>query len=350
MFNANHRYKIHWEITDLCNLKCPMCPRTNISDHCRPVKEVQNNQFFLNDVKKYFPDSFLEKVKRIDFCGNFGDPCNARDFYEICELLIKSYNINIVGSTNGSMRSPIWWKKLGELLVGTESWFEFHIDGLRDTNHLYRIGANWDKVMANVRAFIESGARAEWHYILFKHNQYQIDIARDLARKMGFEHFVPTVSGRFPQNRKFRYMHPEGDFRDLEQVSISVQNEIREIFSSEKIEITSTKDNENVSIVSSINCKAASQNRFFIDSFGGISPCCWITNRDIEQPGDMLKAVAIAGKDLDNYNIHNRPIEEILGDELFSRVFRALWRSGTLATCQKKCGKRHRNIKFNIPL
>lgn len=351
-----------------------MCPRTDISDHCRPVKEVQNSQFSLDDVKKYLPDSFLKKIKRIDFCGNFGDPCIARDFYDICEFLVKDYNITIMASTNGSMRNPAWWKKLGELLAGTESWFEFHIDGLIDTNHLYRIGANWDRVMANAEAFIAGGARADWHFILFKHNQHQVDQAHDIAQKMGFKNFVPTDSGRFPEGGKFRYMHPEGDLRDLEQATVTVQNGIRCDESSNFIEknaiivnqepktkaITSFAaqgsvqpqniETESAKAVNGINCKSQSRNRFFIDSFGYITPCCWVTNRDIERPGDMLKSISISGKNLANYNIRNRPIEEILGDELFAEVFPDLWESDTLATCRKKCGKHHRNFKFKISL
>ena len=60
MFSADRKYKIHWELTDLCNLKCPMCPRTNIFDRCQPIKEVQNTQFFLNDVEEYFPANFVK--------------------------------------------------------------------------------------------------------------------------------------------------------------------------------------------------------------------------------------------------------------------------------------------------
>ena len=102
----------------------------------------------------------MKRLARIDFCGTFGDPCVARDFYEICELLVKKYGITIMVSTNGSMRNPAWWKKLGKLFAGTRSWLEFHVDGLRNTNHLYRIGANWENIMANANAFISGGARA----------------------------------------------------------------------------------------------------------------------------------------------------------------------------------------------
>lgn len=371
MFTPEKRYKIHWEITDLCNLKCPMCPRTETLDHCKVVKEVQNSQFFFDDVKKLMPENFLKKVKRIDFCGNFGDPCIARDFYEICEYLTRNHNITIMASTNGSMRNPSWWKKLGELLAGSESWFEFHIDGLQDTNHLYRIGANWEKVIANAQAFIDGGGRADWHYILFKHNQHQLGEAHTLANKMGFSHFVPTGTGRFPQGDVFKYMHPDGDFRLLEKATITLEQGI------EKTQATNPQDQdssppsaamkklaytvedntdihqENTQQETSINgitCKSAAKNRFFIDALGYVAPCCWISNRDIKKPGDMLKSITISGRKLDDFNIRKRPIEDILSNELFSNIFPQFWQLDALATCRKKCGIKHRNVKIKMKL
>ncbi|NOR23837.1 MAG: hypothetical protein GQ542_05485 [Desulforhopalus sp.] len=310
------------------------------------MKEIETTQFFLDDVKRLFPDKFLEKITRIDFCGNFGDPCMAQEFYEICEFLVKNYNITIMASTNGSMRNPAWWKKFGELLADTESWFEFHIDGLRDTNHLYRIGANWDKIMENVEAFIAGGAQADWHYILFKHNQHQLAEAHALAHDMGFDHFVPTLSSRFPHGGKYRFLHPSGDMVDLERATISIPHKIEKPGTGQPHKShTSVAEKD-----PNINCKSASKNRFFLDSRGYISPCCWVTNRDVKRPGDMLKALTKAGKDIDDYNIRNKSIEEILTDDLFTETFPALWLSDDLATCRKKCGDKRLNYKVKLRL
>jgi len=374
MFNADRRYKIHWELTDLCNLKCPMCPRTDSLNHCRPVKDIQNTQFFLKDVKKYIPDDFLKKLSRIDFCGNFGDPCVARDFYEICEFLSKDYGITISVSTNGSMRNPAWWKKLGALFSETESWLEFHIDGLKDTNHLYRIGASWNKIMANAEAFISAGARADWYYILFKHNQHQIDETLEIARGMGFNQFVRIDTVRFPENGTYGYTHPDGDMRKLERATISNRHGIDSakppLFRPEDGRIPGKSIHRKAvappqtagvipfqeqtaqfsTTVNNIACKASKHNRLFLDAGGSIAPCCWVSSNDIQRPGNMLTAVTMAGKDIEHFNIRNRSIEKILHDDIFTRVFRDLWESDVLTTCRKKCGKKRRNVRSRIEL
>lgn len=373
MFKTDRKYNIHWELTDLCNLKCPMCPRTDIHNYCRPIKSIQNTQLFLNDVKEYFPDDFLRKLNKIDFCGNLGDPCIAKDFYEICEFLLENYGITINVSTNGSMRNPSWWKKLGKLFAGTTCRIGFHIDGLKDTNHLYRIGADWNKIMANTEAFISGGAKADWYYILFKHNQHQIDKAREIAREMGFEHLVIIDTGRFPQNGIFRYLHPNGEFRNLRRATIlasgidnskmtGFQNNDRDIpfkaINRKRIISSSEAGNnrynkQNTGSLTPLNviaCKASKQNRFFLDAKGYIAPCCWVSSNDIQKPGNMHKSIILAGRNLIDFNVRNRPIEEILHDEIFSEVFNTLWESDVLGTCRKKCGKNHRNIQSKIQL
>ena len=282
---------------------------------------------------------------KIDFCGNFGDPCMARDFAEICELLMARHGVTLMASTNGSMRRPDWWRRLGRLFAGTNSWLEFHVDGLRDTNHLYRIGANWDKVLANAAAFIAGGGRADWHFIRFRHNQHQVEEARETARRMGFSAFVATETGRFPEGERFAYMHPEGDWRHLEQATVYDPD------TSETPETARrTSDRPAGTGHSAIDCKSADKNRFFIDAAGYLAPCCWVSHRDLQRPGDMLRAVAAAGKDPALFNIRNRPIEEILKDNLFSKIFPEMWRIDSLTTCRKKCGWRHRNKKIKLKL
>ena len=43
--------------------------------------------------------------------------------------------------------------------------------------------------MENVDAFIGNGGSAFWEYLVFKHNQHQIEEARLLSKKLGFKKF-----------------------------------------------------------------------------------------------------------------------------------------------------------------
>ena len=71
----------------------------------------------------------------------------------------------------------------------------FSVDGLADTNHIYRQGVVWDNVESNMRAFIDAGGRARWDFLIFEHNQHQVEEAEALANKWGCEKFMKKKTG-----------------------------------------------------------------------------------------------------------------------------------------------------------
>ena len=100
-------------------------------------------------------------------------------------------SVNI--STNGSGRNKLWWEKLSALIKHNDR-VEFAIDGLEDTNHLYRVNSKWNTIMLGVKTLRENFVgNMWWRYVIFEHNFHQIVEARDLAHRLGFNSFRPVV-------------------------------------------------------------------------------------------------------------------------------------------------------------
>ena len=94
---------------------------------------------------------------------------------------------SIITHSNGGLRKLETWKRAGELLQGSDNWFMwFSIDGLSDTNHLYRRNVKWDILMRNVKAFLSAKGNAYWDMLVFKHNQHQVENVKLLAKQLGF--------------------------------------------------------------------------------------------------------------------------------------------------------------------
>ena len=91
-------------------------------------------------------------------------------------------------ATNGGVNHPTWWAELATSLNGVGA-VTFGIDGLEDTNEIYRRQVNWKKLMINVEAFINAGGVADWQFILFEHNIHQLKEAEELSKNMGFNKF-----------------------------------------------------------------------------------------------------------------------------------------------------------------
>ena len=87
-------------------------------------------------------------------------------------------------------------KENGDLYYNTggfKAWFG--IDGLEDTNHIYRRGVKWERLQDNFREYIKAGGDAGWQFIVFPWNEHQIEEARQRSLDEGFATFslVQTV-------------------------------------------------------------------------------------------------------------------------------------------------------------
>ena len=63
----------------------------------------------------------------------------------------------------------------------------FSVDGLEDTNNMYRRGVLWDRIDANIRAYTGTGAKGMWDYLMFEYNKHQIEQAKDQCKEWGDE-------------------------------------------------------------------------------------------------------------------------------------------------------------------
>ena len=71
------------------------------------------------------------------------------------------------------------------------------IDGTTNEVHsFYRRNTDYNKVINNARAFINAGGVATWQFILFKHNEYQLEDAKKLAKEYKFRDIYVIKSDR----------------------------------------------------------------------------------------------------------------------------------------------------------
>lgn len=175
---------LHVEASSYCNARCPGCPRNACGYPLEGFYKETN--LSLADWKRILSD--FPDIKEINFCGNHGDAMMNPEIADMVELSKAECSI----ATNGSIGRLETYKRLAQL--GTK--ITFGIDGLEDTNHLYRQGVKWHYLMDRVKHFIDNGGEAHWQFIPFKHNQHQIETAQRLSVELGFKNFYTTYAGR----------------------------------------------------------------------------------------------------------------------------------------------------------
>ncbi len=204
--------ELHIEPTSLCNAECPMCARNVYGTMINPY--IRLKSLPLEWFEKNITPEQIKGLDKIFFCGNVGDPASAPALLDIIEYFKKHNKDLVIGvNTNGGLKTATWWSKLGHLLDGDLDYCVFSIDGLEDTNHLYRRNVRWQKVMENTNAFISTGASAHWDMLVFEHNKHQVDEAKAEAKEMGFTWFRSKETDRWDTYTKNLGLMPAEDYQ-----------------------------------------------------------------------------------------------------------------------------------------
>jgi MoaA/NifB/PqqE/SkfB family radical SAM enzyme len=178
---------VHVEATDRCNAQCPVCIRSHQGG---PEREqyVTNSELGLQHFKKYLGDVFCANVVNWNFCGNKGDPSSALELVDIFEYILKcNPETTITMRTNGGARNESFWESIGKLFHETNCQMVFAVDGLEDTNHIYRKNVKWKNLLRNMKAYFNNGGFGlGWFDTLkFQHNEHQWEEIEHLAKSFG---------------------------------------------------------------------------------------------------------------------------------------------------------------------
>ena len=234
--------RLQIELTTFCNADCPSCERAKYSTG--PIYKRYLNSIHLSfeSLQKWLPLSDMKSLKVVHFCGNIDEPTLHPEIFEICEWLDK-YDVHI--STNGGTRNVEFWEKMAGL---RNTSVIFGIDGLEDTNHIYRKNVRWKKLHQNYTTYIKKGGKAMWQFIIFDHNKHQLDEARERSIDEGFVSFNTVYSSR----------------ENFEVEAVEKKREKETC-----IKCKATYDNDDLGYTS-----------LYIDVRGNVWPCCWMATSD----------------------------------------------------------------------
>jgi len=190
--------KLHIELTTKCNARCWefLDPDSSVCLH----GGAKNKDIDVNSLKNFLTNDVLSKITDVKLCGSLGEPTLHPRFLEIIEHIKYNPGIKISLSTNGDTHNPLWWHNLGSLLNSNDVVY-FGIDGLEDTLPLYR-GTSFTRIIKNLKGFKTfSKAKAEWQYIVFQHNEHQIEESQRIADDLGIDLDL-RESGEYSNNLK----------------------------------------------------------------------------------------------------------------------------------------------------
>ena len=247
---------LHIEPTDACQAACPQCAR-----EIGPFDKQDLHHLTLDQIKNTIAIEHMRGLDKMYMCGVYGDPAAGRHTLDIYRHFRQvNPDITLGMYSNGGLRNTTWWRDLASIIHRPRDYAIFSIDGLEDTNPIYRVNVNWHKVMENAQAFIQAGGNAHWDMLVFEHNEHQVDQCEQLARDMGFKFFRAKISRRH-DIAPIRWLKQP---KHLEQANVFAQD-------------------------GDIRCQALQESSLYLSATGKLQPCCFlgVTDYTLDQFGEV---------------------------------------------------------------
>lgn len=180
------KHYLNIDMTFRCPLQCPLCMR-NRSGGAKKVKQSKDIT-----VESFY--KLCQEFKIIHMCGQISDPIYHPNFLELLEMARKHSSEKLSIMTNGSGKKKEWWEKAYALSDNNVYW-HFALDGLtQEVANIYRINTNFNDVMNAMKLGVKLNKNIRWKFIVFKHNEHQVQDAIKYAKANKIEFHIVKSS------------------------------------------------------------------------------------------------------------------------------------------------------------
>ena len=349
MYKYSQIETVHLEFSSKCNASCPMCLRSICGGALNP--QLPLTELSLEDINQIMPETFLKQLKRIYMCGNYGDPIIAKDTLEVFKFFrATNPSLNLSLFTNGGAKAPAWWRKLAQVVNSVH----FSIDGLEDTNSIYRRGTDFKKIMENAKSYIAEGGYAIWDFIVFRHNEHEVKKAQQLAKEIGFSEFVVKKTGRFFSNQKSKVkteqiiLDKKGQADGILEIPKKPQYQNRSLQKEEEL-AKKYGSLHNYLNQTKVACKVAKEKSIYLSAEAFVFPCCWTGNQLYpwyfkKRSSQIWKMIEQLPEKENSLNAKKYSIQEIVSADFFQNMIPNSWlgkdiTKDKLRVCAKTCGQ-----------
>jgi molybdenum cofactor biosynthesis enzyme MoaA len=331
---------VHVEASSRCNSRCPMCSRYTGMGFVQP--DLVEGDLTADIFYKLFTKDFTNQLDHVYFSGVYGDPCLNKLLPEFVNYLIDNGVKSVSIDTNGGYRNEDWWASLARPTV----LINFALDGTdNEALEKYRIGVKYDKVYANLKAFTSAGGQAQWNFIAFKHNEHQVETARQLAKELGVK-FRLKVTQKFRGKKDFKVM-VDGEHVDTLEPPVQEQYRHTNVGKEEHSPITLYNFNINNYLVlnkNKITCKSLERNEVYLAANGLLMPCCYLGTHTHDSPGTWSLR---ENYNLDDFDLNLHSVDEVLNKQYnISSKWNDTVENGNLITCLNTCGSKENTTLY----
>ena len=344
--------ELHVETTNKCNAACPMCDRNIHGGLDRPGRGL--SEWTLEDIDSVFTG--LPNLKFVYFCGTHGEPLSSKYIFEAIQAA-KNAGAKIEMFTNGSLKTVDWWNRLVSILDKNDR-ITFGVDGI-ETNHLYRQNTNIDRILERMQICCDTEVKVRWDFLVFKHNEHEMEVCKQKAQKMGVSHF------RFRRTARFDVFDPwpvlDKDLNITHYLEPPVSEEwrhpstakMKDIMSNltqigeRDIDMTGFKYTEKPLPENwKINCLYQESKKIYVNNRLEVFPCCYLSD-EFETWKTLVKGQL--SYPFGELTLRDKTWKQVLDHKYFAEDLVKSWQQQNVhPRCIRTCGKVRRETEQNV--
>jgi len=176
------------EANNICNLHCPFCLTGKEKNTDRPKRNMTLLEM-IKAVEEVTPYLYFIQLY------NWGEPLLNKDLFDFISYAHRRRIFTMVSSNMNFVRP----ETAEGIVTSGLDYFIAAIDGFSAHSYAqYRRGGNFENAINNLKEVLSLRKQAgqiwpfvEWQYVVFKHNQHEIEEARRFARDAGVDYFHP---------------------------------------------------------------------------------------------------------------------------------------------------------------
>ena len=363
--NIENIERVELEISSDCNAACPGCARTQNLDLIQP------KNLTIEQIKTWFPDHRHIENKIFKLCGVLGDPIVNPDCMEITKWLLE-HGGRVHYSTNGGRNSAEWWYELGQLSGSHDKdqlKVHFCVDGI-ETNHIYRVNTMYNIIDRNMKAYSDGGhstggrAEASWIYIIFDHNEHEVEAAKIRAEELDFRFATRTgmrntfhdwvAKIKKKDHEKKKVVTEEKVITTTGAKAHSKIEQVKELdqfIQTYQEEPKSVDENKIREVVDSISCKFYHDKEIFVSANSTLWPCCFLWDSAFKNKDGILDKYSSFPNGWNDLNQHS--IETVLNTEYYRQTLADSFdprHNQHISRCIRTCAKNrayHNEITYD---
>jgi hypothetical protein len=202
-----------------------------------------------------------------------------------------------------------------------------------------------------MEAYCDAGGTAIWSFLVFEHNEHQVEEAEGWSKMIGIKKFVVKRSGRYISTAKLQKKNSKQayDRKGKKTTLLSqpkdkkYQNKSSKVY--EEIEIKFGSLENYLQKEATIACKAIQKKEIYISAEGFVHPCCWTAGRMYKHWRPLKEGQIWEHINKFETSALKTSIKSIVEEGFFNSIENSWdkpdFASGKLKVCYLKCNKKY---------